>query len=82
MPIRDRLILELLARGGMRVGEILKLTPADIDDIVAILERLYGYIPKYGSLRGARNPLGGFISAFSEIFFSWFSPEITDQSNQ
>ena len=27
---RDRLILELMARGGMRVGEVLNLTPADI----------------------------------------------------
>jgi integrase len=29
---RDRLMLELMARGGMRVGEVLKLTPRDIDD--------------------------------------------------
>jgi len=27
---RDRLILELMARGGMRVGEVLNLSPADI----------------------------------------------------
>ena len=27
---RNRLILELMARGGMRVGEVLKLTPSDI----------------------------------------------------
>ena len=27
---RDRLVLELMARGGMRVGEVLNLTPADI----------------------------------------------------
>lgn len=27
---RDRLILELMARGGMRVGEVLNLTPTDI----------------------------------------------------
>ena len=27
---RNRLILELMARGGMRIGEVLKLTPADI----------------------------------------------------
>jgi site-specific recombinase XerD len=25
--IRNRLILELMARGGMRIGEVLKLTP-------------------------------------------------------
>ena len=29
---RNRLILELMARGGMRIGEVLKLTPADIED--------------------------------------------------
>jgi len=28
--IRNRLILELMARGGMRIGEVLKLTPEDI----------------------------------------------------
>jgi hypothetical protein len=38
--------------------------------------------PKYESLRGATNPLGGFISAFSEILFSCFYPEIAEQSNQ
>ena len=27
---RNRLMLELMARGGMRIGEVLKLTPADI----------------------------------------------------
>jgi integrase/recombinase XerD len=29
---RDRIILELMARGGMRVGEVLKITPSDIED--------------------------------------------------
>lgn len=29
---RNRLMLELMARGGMRVGEVLKLTPSDIED--------------------------------------------------
>jgi integrase/recombinase XerD len=29
---RDRLLLELMARGGMRVGEVLKLTPSDVQD--------------------------------------------------
>jgi integrase/recombinase XerD len=29
---RNRLILELMARGGMRIGEVLKLTPIDIED--------------------------------------------------
>jgi integrase len=30
--LRNRLILELMARGGMRIGEVLKLTPVDIQD--------------------------------------------------
>ena len=34
---RNRLILELMARGGMRIGEVLKLTPADVDDRKLIL---------------------------------------------
>ena len=34
---RNRLMLELMARGGMRVGEVLKLTPADILDRKLIL---------------------------------------------
>jgi integrase len=29
---RNRLILELMARGGMRISEVLKLTPSDIND--------------------------------------------------
>jgi integrase/recombinase XerD len=29
---RDRLMLELMARGGMRVGEVLKLIPNDVED--------------------------------------------------
>jgi integrase len=28
--LRNRLILELMARGGMRIGEVLKLTPEDV----------------------------------------------------
>jgi len=38
MNARNRLILELMARGGMRVGEVLKLTPADIDDRKLIIQ--------------------------------------------
>ncbi|NIS67601.1 MAG: tyrosine-type recombinase/integrase [Proteobacteria bacterium] len=34
---RNRLILELMARGGMRISEVLKLTPIDIDDRKLIL---------------------------------------------
>jgi len=29
---RDRLLLELMARGAMRIGEVLKLTPNDVSD--------------------------------------------------
>ncbi len=29
---RNRLLLELMARGGMRIGEVLKLTPRDVHD--------------------------------------------------
>ncbi|MDD3814114.1 MAG: site-specific integrase [Desulfocapsaceae bacterium] len=32
MNIRNRIILELMARGGMRIGEVLNLTPADIQE--------------------------------------------------
>jgi integrase len=32
MNIRNRLMLELMARGGMRVGEVLNLTPVDIQE--------------------------------------------------
>jgi integrase len=34
---RNRLMLELMARSGMRVGEVLKLRPMDIDDRKAII---------------------------------------------
>ena len=34
---RDRLILELMARGGMRVSEVLKLTARDVEDRKLIL---------------------------------------------
>lgn len=34
---RNRLMLELMARGGMRVGEVLKSTPADVLDRKLIL---------------------------------------------
>jgi integrase len=35
--VRNRLMPELMARGGMRVGEVLKLTPADVLDRKLIL---------------------------------------------
>lgn len=34
---RNRIMLELMARGCMRVGEVLQLTPMDIDDRKAII---------------------------------------------
>ena len=36
--VRNRLMLELMARGGMRIGEVLKLTPADIKDRKLVLK--------------------------------------------
>ncbi|MDZ7698533.1 MAG: site-specific integrase [Deltaproteobacteria bacterium] len=30
--LRDRIIMELMARGGMRVGEVLKLRPMDVHE--------------------------------------------------
>jgi integrase len=35
--LRNRLMLELMARSCMRIGEVLKLTPCDIDDRKAII---------------------------------------------
>ena len=35
--LRNRLMLELMARGGMRVGEVLKLTPRDSEERKLIL---------------------------------------------
>jgi integrase/recombinase XerD len=35
--LRNRLMLELMARGGMRVGEVLKITPRDIEERKLIL---------------------------------------------
>lgn len=50
---RNRLILELMARGGMRISEVLKLTPSDIEDRKLTLrdpksgrEREVVYIPQ------------------------------------
>ncbi|WP_297292682.1 site-specific integrase [Oceanicoccus sp.] len=36
---RNRILLELMARGGMRVGEVLNLTPSDVDDRRLILQK-------------------------------------------
>ena len=35
--LRNRIMLELMARGGMRVGEVLKIRPIDIQDRKIIL---------------------------------------------
>ena len=53
MISRNRLMLELMARGGMRIGEVLKLTLKDIQDRKLILrepksgkEREFVFIPQ------------------------------------
>ena len=38
MSVRNCIMLELMARGGMRIGEVLKLRPRDIDDRKLIIE--------------------------------------------
>jgi integrase len=38
--LRNRLILELMARGGMRVGEVLKLTPENVNNQKLIRSRI------------------------------------------
>ncbi len=50
---RNRLMLELMARGGMRIGEVLKLTPKDVQDRKLIIrdpksgrEREFIFIPQ------------------------------------
>jgi integrase/recombinase XerD len=43
LNIRNRLILELMARGGMRISEVLGLRPADIDG-----QKLLLHFPKSG----------------------------------
>jgi len=35
--VRDRILVELMARGGLRVSEVLKLTPRDVEDRKLIL---------------------------------------------
>jgi integrase/recombinase XerD len=51
--LRNRLILELMARGGMRIGEVLKLTPRDVTERKLILrdpksgkEREFVFLPQ------------------------------------
>jgi integrase/recombinase XerD len=45
MNIGNRLMLELMARGGMRIGEVLKLTPSDIQDRKLVIQN-----PKSGRM--------------------------------
>ena len=67
---RNRLMLELMARGGMRIGEVLKLTPRDIDErkitvndpksrrqeeIVFIPQKLADRLKEYIRRRGIEN---------------------------
>jgi integrase/recombinase XerD len=40
MNIRNRLMLELMARGGMRVGEVLNLMPVDIQERTLVIQSL------------------------------------------
>jgi integrase/recombinase XerD len=51
--LRNRLILELMARGGMRIGEVLKLTPKDVTERKLVLrdpksgkEREFVFLPQ------------------------------------
>jgi integrase len=55
---RDRLMLELMARGGMRIGEVLKLRMTDVDDCKLFLispksgrQNEVVYIPKKAAAR-------------------------------
>jgi len=41
--LRNRLLLELMARGGMRIGEVLKIRPMDVEDRKIVL-----HYPKSG----------------------------------
>ena len=36
--LRNRIMLEFMACGGMRIGEVLKLTPKDIEDRKVIIQ--------------------------------------------
>jgi len=58
---RNRLMLELMARGGMRIGEVLKIGACDVEDQKIILHE-----PKsgkeseavYNPEKGGRTPQG------------------------
>lgn len=62
MNIRNRIILELMARGGMRIGEVLNLKPADIQERTLAVQN-----PKSGRVGESVRPLPHPFAA------SWFS---------
>ena len=45
MNIRNRIMLELMARGGMRIGEVLQLRPCDVQDRKLVVQK-----PKSGRI--------------------------------
>jgi integrase len=49
---RNRIMLELMAKGGMRIGEVLKIRPADVKDRKITLRclQLLTHIPERHSL--------------------------------
>jgi integrase len=73
--VRNRLILELMARGGMRIGEVLKLTQNDICDRKLILrdpksgkEHEIVFIPKRVSERLKEYAQAVCKSSYDRIF--------------
>lgn len=75
MNRRNRLMLELMARGGMRVSEVLNLTPDDIDDRRLRLKRPKSgregevvYIPRKLAERLREYAKGKGIDASERIF--------------
>jgi integrase len=70
---RNRLMLELMARGGMRISEVLQLTPSDIEDRKLTLrspksgkERYVVFIPQ--KVAASRNTLIKMIESDRRIF--------------
>lgn len=76
LNIRNRLILELMARGGMRIGEVIKLRPCDIQD-----NRLVIHDPKSGRTgevvyipRKLHGRLNRFVEEHSTSFYAKIFP--------
>ena len=66
--------MELMARGGMRIGEVLKLTPNDIDDLKLIIQEPKSgregevvFIPRKLLLKLNVNDAEGKIVLFGDI---------------